>query len=113
MIVKIIAKLVLIILALFLVAYYIPGISVDSFYTAFIAALLLGLANLIIKPILLILTLPITVLTLGLFTFVINGALFWFIASFVEGFEVSGFLVAIIGAFIVSIVSWIGNKILI
>lgn len=112
MIVKLLAKLLIIVFALFVVANYVTGVVVDGFYPALIAAFLLSLINLTIKPVLLILTLPLNILTLGLFTFVLNGLLFWFIASFVEGFEVTSFLSAIIGAFIVSIFSWMGNKII-
>lgn len=97
-------------LALIGVAYLVDGIEVTSFTTALIVAVLLGFANILIKPILIILTLPINILTLGLFTLVINGFLFWFVASFVEGFEVDSIWVAILGAFLVSIFSFIGNK---
>lgn len=111
MIFKIITKLLIVVLALFFVANYIPGIEVDSVYTALIVALILGVLNLTIRPILLILTLPITIITLGLSIFILNGILFWFIAGFIDGFEVSGFIPAITGAFIVSVLSSIGNKI--
>lgn len=87
-----------------------PGIVVDSFYTALIVALVLGLLNLTLKPILVILTLPINLITLGLFTLVINGFLFWFAAILVKGFHVDGFLGAIVGALFVSLVSTIGHK---
>lgn len=97
-------------LSLIVVAYYIPGISVSSFYIALIVALILGLVNTVIKPILVILTLPINILTLGLFTFVINALLFWFVSSFIEGFEVSGFLSAFAGAFALSLLSWVINS---
>lgn len=108
----IILKLILSALAILLAAYLIPGITVDSFYTALIAALILGILNIIVKPILIILTLPITILTLGLFMFVINGFLFWFLGTFVEGFHVDGFLTAILGAVLVSLISSIGGKII-
>lgn len=110
--IKLFTKLLITILALLFVAHYIPGIEVSGFYIALIVAVLLGFINLTLKPILFILTLPINLLTLGLFTFVINALLFWFIASFVDGFVVSGFIPALIGAFVVSIFSWIGNKFL-
>ena len=105
-----IVRLLINILALLLIAYFIPGIEVDGFITAFIVAVLLGLLNIFIKPILVILTLPITIITLGLFTFVINAALFWFVASFVEGFYVDGFLFALLGTILYSIISGVGNK---
>lgn len=97
-------------LALLLAAYLIPGIVVDSIYIAIIAAVILGILNMVVKPILFVLTLPITILTLGLFTFVINAGLFWFAASFIEGFYVSGFLPALLGSLLVSIVSSVGNN---
>lgn len=94
-------------------AYFIPGIAVASFYTALIVAALWGIVNVIVKPILLILTLPLTILTLGLFTFVINALLFWFLGTVVKGFIVDGFIAAFLGALFVSVVSFIGNKILV
>ncbi|MFT7507687.1 MAG: putative membrane protein [Acidimicrobiales bacterium] len=108
--IKIITRVLITALALILVAKLIPGITVVGLYPAIIAALLLGVLNLVVKPILIILTLPITIVTLGLFMFVINASLFTFVASFVEGFSVSGFWVALLGSLIVSIISAIGNK---
>jgi putative membrane protein len=92
--------------ALLALPYLISSIQVDSFGTALIAALVLGLINTFIRPILVLLTLPATVLTLGLFIFVINGLLFWFVGSFVQGFHVAGFWSAILGAIVYSIISW-------
>ena len=97
-------------LGLLLIAKYVPGITVDSFYTAVIAAVILGLFNAILKPILVLLTLPITLLTLGLFSLVINAALFLFAASFVEGFAVASFWYALLGSLLMSLISTIGNK---
>ncbi|MFT5036447.1 MAG: putative membrane protein [Candidatus Azotimanducaceae bacterium] len=97
-------------LALLLTAYIIPGITIDGVYAAIIAAVILGLLNLVVRPILVVLTLPITIVTLGLFMFVINAALFLFVASFVDGFVVDDFLVALLGSLLVSIISSIGNK---
>ena len=93
-------------LALMAVAYLVPSISVSSFWTALVAALVLGLVNAVIRPVLILLTLPATVLTLGLFILVLNGLLFWFVGSFVEGFRVGGFWAAFFGAILFSIVSW-------
>jgi putative membrane protein len=93
-------------LALMAVAYLLPGIAVESFVTALVAALVLGLVNAVIRPVLVLLTLPATLLTLGLFIFVINGLLFWFVGSFISGFVVSGFWWGVIGAVVYSIVSW-------
>ena len=106
----IITKLLLTVLALLLVSNYVPGITVASFYIALIVAIVLGLVNLILKPILIILTLPITLLTLGLFTFVINAGLFWFVSTFIDGFTVDGFIPAFIGALVIAIVHSLAEK---
>ncbi len=92
--------------ALFSLPYLMPSIQVQGFGTALIAALVLGLVNTLIKPILVILTLPVTVLTLGLFIFVINALLFWAVANFVGGFHVAGFWSAFFGAVLYSLISW-------
>ncbi len=110
--IHLLTKWLLAALAVMLAAYLVPGIMVASFYTALIVAVLLAVVNVIIKPILILLTLPLTILTLGLFTFVINALLFWFVGSVVKGFSVDGFIAAFLGALLVSIVSFIGNKIL-
>ena len=101
-----IARWILNAAALLLVAYLYPGVSVESFLAAAIAALVLGLVNAIIRPVLILFTLPATVLTLGLFIFVINGLLFWFVGSFIEGFTVAGFWSGVFGAIIFSLISW-------
>ena len=107
---KIISRVLITALALILVARLVPGIEVAGIYSAIIAALVLGLLNILVRPLLIVLTLPITVLTLGLFIFVINALLFWFAASFLEGFDVAGFIPALLGSLIVSVISTIGNK---
>ena len=91
--------------ALLLVAYIYPGVTVDSFLAAMIAALVLGLVNAVIRPLLVILTLPVTILTLGLFLFVINALLFWLVANLVQGFHVAGFWAAVLGSIIYSLVT--------
>src|SRR5881296_1746567 len=93
-------------LALLALPYLVPSVQVDSFTTALIAALLLGFVNSLIRPLIVLLTLPVTVLTLGLFIFVINGLLFWFVASFVKGFSVAGFWSAFFGAIVYALISW-------
>ena len=93
-------------LALLALPYVVPSVQVDSIVTALVAALLLGLVNTLIRPLLVLLTLPVTVLTLGLFVFVINGLLFWFVASFVKGFSVGGFWSAFFGAIVYALISW-------
>lgn len=97
-------------LALLLTSQVLPGIEVTGIYPALIAALVLGVLNVIVKPLLVILTLPITILTLGLFMFVINAALFMFAASFIEGFVVEGFAWALLGSLLVSVSSAIANN---
>jgi putative membrane protein len=109
---KIIIRILITALALVLVANLIPGIEVENFYVAVIAALILGLLNIFVKPLLVLLTLPITILTLGLFMFVINAGLFLFASSFIDGFNVNGFIPALIGSLLVSIISAIGNSLL-
>jgi putative membrane protein len=93
-------------LALLTVANFVPGIHLDSFTDALIAALFLGFVNTLIRPILLLLTLPATLLTLGLFIFVINGLLFWFIGSILKGFAVDGFWYGVAGSMLYSFFSW-------
>jgi putative membrane protein len=92
--------------ALVAVAYLMPSVSIASLPAALVGALVLGLVNAVIRPVLVLLTLPVTVLTLGLFIFVINGLLFWAVGSFVEGFHVAGFWSGVLGALVFSIISW-------
>ena len=92
--------------ALLALPYLLSSIKVDSFAAALVAALVLGLINTFIRPLLVLLTLPATLLTLGLFIFVINGLLFWFVGSFIDGFHVAGFWPAFFGAILYSIISW-------
>ena len=94
---------------LLLVAWLVPGVIVSSFTNALVAALVLGLLNLLIRPVLLLLTLPINLLTLGLFTLVINGVLFQLAAYFLEGFAVQGFGWAVLGAAAYSVTSGLCN----
>ena len=97
-------------LCLLLVAELVPGIEVAGLYPALITALMLGLFNVLVRPILFVLTLPITVLTLGLFAFILNALLFWFVSSFIQGFAVSGFGTALIGSLFMSLASMVGNR---
>jgi len=92
-------------LALMLVAYLYSGVQVTGIFQALVAALVLGLVNALIRPLLVILTLPVTVLTLGLFIFIINAFLFWFVAEIVKGFSVSGFMGALIGSLMFSVIT--------
>lgn len=91
--------------ALLAVAYLLPGIVVASFGSAMIAALVLGLLNALVKPVLILLTLPITIVTLGLFLLVLNALVFWFAGSILKGFQVEGFWWAVLGALLYSIIS--------
>ncbi len=93
-------------LALLTVANFVPGIHVDGYFAALIAAFVLGFVNTLIRPVLLLLTLPITLVTLGLFIFAINGFLFWFVGSVLKGFVVDSFWHGILGAVLYSIFSW-------
>ena len=98
--------------ALVAVAYLMPGISVASFATALVAALVLGLINAVVRPVLVLLTLPVTIITLGLFIFVLNGLLFWFVGSFIQGFVVDGFWSGVFGAIVFSLISWLLSALL-
>lgn len=98
--------------ALLLVAYIYPAVTVESFGAALIAALVLGLVNAFIRPLLVILTLPVTLLTLGLFIFVINALLFWLVAEIVQGFRVTGFGAALLGSILYSVLTLISSWLL-
>jgi len=100
---KIVVRWLLLAAALLLVANIYPGVSVKTFGTAMIAALVLGLLNALLRPILVLLTLPVTLLTLGLFLFVINALMFYFAASMLDGFHVDGFGAALIGSILYSL----------
>ncbi len=100
---KIVLRWLLLAAALLLVANLYPGVQVASFTSAMIAALVLGLLNALLRPILVLLTLPVTVLTLGLFLCVINALMFYFAASLLDGFQVAGFLAALIGSLLYSL----------
>lgn len=99
---KIIVRWLLLAAALLLVDYLYDGVHIGGFGAAMIAALLLGLLNAVVRPLLVLLTLPVTLITLGLFLFVINALLFWAAASVLEGFQVSGFGAALLGSLIYS-----------
>ena len=92
-------------LGLMAVAYLYPGVHVAGFVAALVAALVLGLINAVIRPVLILLTLPINILTLGLFTFVINALLFWLVAEILQGFTVDGFVPALIGSILYSLIT--------
>jgi putative membrane protein len=95
--------------SLFVTAKLVPGIRVEDFGVALLAAIVLGAINAFVRPILILLTLPITILTLGLFIFVINALSFYLASYFIKGFEIESFFAALLGSLVVSIVSGILN----
>jgi len=107
---KLIIRISITALALLIVSKLAIGIEIDGLYPALITALILGFLNTIIKPILVILTLPVTIISLGLFIFVINATLFYFTSTFIDGFYVAGFWSAFVGSILVSVISTLGNK---
>lgn len=106
-----IIRLLISAVAVLIASYIIPGVTVTSFGTALIVAIVLGLLNAIVKPILVILTIPITILTLGLFYLVINVLMVYLAASLVSGFAVSGFIAALLFSILVTIVTWVIDSI--
>ncbi len=98
--------------ALLAVAYLMPSIEVSGLMAALIAAAVIGLVNAFIKPLLILLTLPVTILTLGLFIFVINGALFYVVGHLLQGFHVETLMAGILGAILYSIISWLLTSLL-
>lgn len=100
-------------LALLAVAYLLPNIHVASFTSALVASLIIGLVNILIRPVLIVLTLPITVLTLGLFILVINGLLFYFVGQSLQGFHVDTLVAGVLGALLYSVFSWLLTALLV
>lgn len=100
-------------LALIVVGYLLPGVSVAGFGSALIAALTLGLVNTLLRPVLVLLTIPVTIITLGLFLLVINALLFWFVGSILNGFSVDSFGWALLGAIIYSVITYVMTSVLI
>jgi putative membrane protein len=98
--------------ALLALPYLLPSIHVASFATALWVAVVLGLINVVIRPVLLLLTLPVTLLTLGLFIFAINGLMFMLAAKLLDGFVVDSFMAGVIGATLYSVISWLLAKLL-
>lgn len=111
---KLIAKLIVVALVILALPSFVPGISIaqSAFGTALLVAILFGILNAVVRPLILLIAFPITILTLGLFSFVVNALLFWGVGSFVKGFEVTGFMPALIGSLIVSVVSSILHMVL-
>ncbi|MCH2534354.1 MAG: phage holin family protein [Bdellovibrionales bacterium] len=105
--IQIIAHWVLAALTILATAYLVPGFTVDNFSAALVAAIVLGVLNILVWPLLALLTLPITVLTLGLFLFIVNALVIKFGAFLVPGFTIEGFLPAVIGGIVLSFIGWI------
>lgn len=103
---NILINLILSAIAVFSAAYILPGVEVESFTSALVAAIVLGVINAFLKPVLLILTLPINILTLGLFTFVLNALLILLAANIVPGFHVNGFISALLLSFVLAIINF-------
>lgn len=100
---KILIKWLLSAASLLFVAYVYSGVEVQSFTSALIAAFVIGLFNVVLRPVLVLLTLPVTIVTLGLFLFVINALMFWAAATVLDGFQVNGFIAALVGSLIYSV----------
>jgi len=99
-------------LTVMVVAYLVPGVTVRNFWAALFAAIVIGLVNAILRPVLKVLSLPLTILTLGLFSLVINALMFWLASKLVPGFDVAGFGPAFWGALLFWLVSWATNSLL-
>lgn len=111
---KLIAKFVVVALVILTLPSFIEGISIapSSYGTALLVALFFGILNAVVRPIILLIAFPITLITLGLFSFVVNAGLFWWIGSFVKGFYVAGFMPALLGSLVVSATAYIVDKLL-
>jgi putative membrane protein len=106
-------RLIVNMVAILIVSYLFPKmIRVDGFLAALVAAFLLGIVNTLLRPVLVFLTFPITLLTLGLFLLIINGLMLWLVSALVNGFYVSGFWGAVLGSILISAVSWILSRFL-
>lgn len=102
-------------LAIFALPYFVKGIAIagerpDAMLTAVVVAACLVFLNLVVKPVISLLTLPLNILTLGLFSIVLNGAFFWFVAQIISGFTVATFMAAVIGALVISVINWIVGR---
>jgi putative membrane protein len=112
MLIGFLLRAVMVAVGLWVAAHIVPGIRFDSVRSLAEAALVLGVINAIVRPVLLILTLPLTILTLGLFLLVINAAMLGLVTVFLHGFHVHGFWAALWGSIVVSLVSWVGSTLL-
>ncbi|MGB6839300.1 MAG: phage holin family protein [Microgenomates group bacterium] len=107
---KLIVRLGINVIALLVVEYLVPGFELTSYQAAIVAAVVIGVVNTFIRPILQLIALPISMLTFGIFAFLINVTLLWLTSIFVPGFEISSFLTAIVASIVLSLVSWFLNK---
>ncbi len=107
---KIFIKVVIIALAVMGLPRFIEGISVDGFFYALGTAAVIGLVNLLIKPLISLVTLPVNILTLGLFGLVVNAALLWFIALYMPGFDIASYTAALIGSLLLAVINWTVSK---
>jgi putative membrane protein len=106
-------KLLVTSLTIIIAAYFIPGVKIASFWTAVIVALVMGVINAIIKPIIMFFTLPLNILTLGLFTFIVNGLMILLVAYFVPDFQVNTFMTAVIFSVAVTVINWVLTKLVV
>ncbi len=107
---KVVLKIVIVALAIMGLPKFVPGIDVSGFYYALLAAVAIGLVNLLIKPLISLITLPVNFFTLGLFGLLVNGGLLWLVALYVPGFSIDGYLSAFIGALAITIINWIISR---
>lgn len=107
---RIIISWLILTFAVLAVPYVVSGIHVNGILTAIVVAAVLGFLNTVIKPVVTILTLPINIITLGLFSIILNGLFFWFVAVIVSGFSIDSFWSAIWGALVITILNWVMNK---
>lgn len=112
MLAKLLVRFVFAALGLWLAAKLVPGVSVSNTGTLIVAAILLGVVNAIVRPVVFILTLPITVLTLGLFLLVVNAAMIGLVAMLLGGFQVDGLVAGVLAAVVTGVVSWVGAMLL-
>lgn len=109
---KIIIHWLILSLAIYAATYFVDGITISGPLVALIAGACLGFINVVVKPIISLITLPINILTLGIFSIILNGLLFWALTKVVPGFGIATFKAAVIGSIAVAVINWLGVKIL-
>ena len=105
----ILLRMAMVALGLYIATTIVPGVVIDNVKTLVLAALVLAIVNAVVRPIVVVLTLPLTIVTLGLFIFVVNALMFWGVGSVLPGFHVAGFVPALLGSIVVGLTSFIGN----